>query len=77
MPAVLRSHSVVQHGVLAIMRVPHWLAGPAGCRPPRLSAGQQDTMNAVLVLDNNPGAILRTAGLQRQLRQIDTEPEPP
>ena len=33
-------------------------------------------MNALLFLDHNPGLVARATGLEWQLRQIDTKPEP-
>ena len=34
-------------------------------------------MNALLLLDNDPGAVTRATGLERQLWQIDAKPEAP
>ena len=33
-------------------------------------------MNAVLILDDNSRAVTRLARFERQLRQMDTKPEP-
>ena len=43
----------------------------------RRLVGEYDTVNALLLLDNSTRTIARLTGLERQVVEPDTKPEPP